>query len=213
MTRRGAVFVAYGAPSMREARLAVPLLRGFHPDLPIWVLTDPTGPQPLIDGATVLRGPSADPGARLAKIMAPGMLVDLDQVVYLDADTRVRGDISQGFAMLDDGWDIVLAPSTRQGLDVFGHLSADDRALTINQIGSQFVLALQCGVMFYRRSPEVIALFHRWRHEWERFRDRDQGAFIRALYASPIRLWLLGRAYNGGDLVAHHFGATTRRRG
>lgn len=211
MIGRGAVYVAYGQRAIREARLGVPLLRAIHPDLPIWVLVQPGEPEPLIDGATILRGPHADAGARMAKLLAPGLLADLDQIVYLDADTRVRGDISTGFAMLDDGWDIVLAPSTRQGLDVFGHLSVPDRDQTIAAVGSSFVLALQCGVMFYRRSPEVLGLFTRWLHEWERFRDRDQGAFVRALYDSPIRIWLLGRAYNGGDLVEHHFGAATRR--
>jgi hypothetical protein len=36
----------------------------------------------------------------------------------------------------------------------------------------------------------------RWRREWEVHAQRDQGALIRALYAHPLRIWVLGNEWN-----------------
>jgi hypothetical protein len=125
--------------------------------------------------------------------------------LYLDADTRVHGDISAGFDILADGWDIAMAHSANQESDKFWHLLTDERAVTYNETCFD-PLQMQCGVLFVRWSELTRSFFREWRAEWSRWMHQDQGAFVRALYRHPVRIWLLGRPWNGGGLIAHYFG-------
>ena len=131
------------------------------------------------------------------------------QVLYLDADTRVRGDLSAGFGMLDDGWEVVLTPSTNQDEDWLWHVSGPERWETELALGCRPV-QLQAGMMFVRRCAATERLFAAWRQEWAQYRDQDQAALLRALAREPARVWLLGRPWIGGALVAHHYGQARR---
>jgi len=72
------------------------------------------------------------------------------------------------------------------------------------------VVQLQGGVLFWRRNEATTRLFERWRAEWARYRQQDQGALLRALYTEPVRVWLLGRPWNGGNLIEHLCGRAKR---
>jgi len=74
------------------------------------------------------------------------------------------------------------------------------------------ILSLQGGVFFFRKSPQAHAFFESWRQEWGRFGDQDQGAMLRAMALSPLRVWLLGRPWNGGAVIGHLFGRAARRK-
>lgn len=143
--------------------------------------------------------------ARWGKLNLPE-LVDYDKVLYLDADTRIKGDLTTGFSLLDE-WDMAIAPSKNQGADLFAHIpNATERAATVEEIGNPWPLQLQCGVMWFNRE-RCAGFFAEWRRAYLEYRDQDQAAFLRALHREPIRVWLLGRAFNGGELVEHRFGA------
>ncbi len=152
---------------------------------------------------------------------APGMIsaqasrwakVNLDNIspyertLYLDADTRTQADLSAGFDMLEDGFDLVITPSSNQGEDCLWHVQEPERQQTIDELG-YLPLQLQAGVFFFRKSTAVLTFFEAWREEWERYRDQDQAAFLRALKRCPLKMWLLGRPWNGGSLIDHRFGA------
>jgi hypothetical protein len=66
--------------------------------------------------------------------------------------------------------------------------------------------------MYFRKCSAVHRLFLIWRREWERWRDQDQAALMRALVNCPVRLFLLNREYNGGRFV-HHYYTYARRDG
>lgn len=197
---RGVVLVATGQPARAAAERCLASLRRHH-DWPAQVTSDLP-----VAGAEWVKAGQPGWGGRGAKL---GLLLSspFDETLYLDADTRVRGDLSGGFAVLAGGWDLALAPSSRQGGDLLGNLAERDRAATLADLGSEWLLGLQCGVLFWRRCQAVTRLAQCWLEEWARFGQHDQGAFLRALYRAPVRLWLLGRAYNGGELVRHDFGA------
>ena len=129
-----------------------------------------------------------------------------DRMLYLDADTLVRQDISTPFAMLADGWDIVMAPSTNQGDDLMWHIQEAEREATLQALGYR-PLALQCGVMWIARNERTERLFDAWHEEWLQYGDEDQAAFLRALARVPVKVWLLGHAWNGGAIIEHRFGA------
>lgn len=144
--------------------------------------------------------------SRWAKVTLP-QWSPYDYTVYLDADTVVRGSLTPGFQLLDDGWDLVITPSHAQGEQSLWHLLREEKEQTWLSWGTSEVLQLQAGVFWFRRTPAVLRLFERWQQEWLRWRGYDQGALLRALRDNPVRVYLLSRAFNGGAVVAHYFGA------
>jgi len=132
-----------------------------------------------------------------------------EKTIYLDADTRVYHSLDPIFDILDDGWDIVITPSENQGDDLLWHLKPDERQETVFDVGCN-PLQLQAGVFGFNRSGKVKRFFDLWQYEWLRYKDEDQGAFLRALYRNPLRVWLMGRPWNGGAVIAHKFGNCRR---
>lgn len=129
--------------------------------------------------------------------------------LLLDADTRIKGELALGFKILQAGWELVMVPSepTREGATLW-HLTPNECNATFEELGTWRHIMLNTGVMYFRRSDKVLRLFEIWREEWLRFKDRDQGALLRALRRQPVHLWLLGWAYNSrdGEVVEHLFG-------
>ena len=186
---RGVVFVAIGDKAQREAHESLYTLNKWN-DFPVKVIDQITG-----------NWNSRVSASRWAKLNL-FELAPYQSILYLDADTRVRGDVSGGFDMLDDGWDMAMSFSTQQGHDLFWHVGDQEVDLTLREIG-RTPLQMQAGVMFVNRNDRTLKLFEVWRLEWSRWRDQDQAAFIRALDIAPVKLWLLGRPWNGGALIAH----------
>jgi len=129
-----------------------------------------------------------------------------DDIVYLDADTRVTGDLSAGFDILSDGWDMAIVPSDNQGDQLLWHIGQAEKESTFLELG-YIPLQLQAGVMFIRRNERTKAFFHAWFDEYCRYGDEDQAAFLRALNRVPLKIWLLGKPWNGGPVIQHRFGA------
>ena len=205
MSGRGVVVVAVG-PRANEA--AHGLLGSLVPYVyPVTLVTD--RPQEFPDVET--RCPTDSSwGARESKL---SLFVDppYDLILYLDADTEVLRDPSPLFTPLEDGWHVVVAPSTWQDEDVLQHVDRVDREETVTALGTGSVLQLQAGVVAYRRCPEVKALAEAWLDEWRHYGKHDQGALLRALYERPVRVWIVGHAFNGGNVVAHHWGRARGR--
>lgn len=128
-----------------------------------------------------------------------------EHTLYLDADTRVKGDISVGLKALRAGWDMVIVPSSNQGKDFLWHVGADERERTQGELGYP-ALQLQGGVFWFRRNERVQRFFALWRQEWRRWQGQDQAALLRALQRQPLKIWLLGLPFNGGAVIGHLFG-------
>lgn len=198
MNERGVCYVAYGRKAEQETRDAISTLTIYHSTLPIIVISD----RKQTWCRTIVFEDKGMPG-RWAKVNLYN-LSPYSQTLFLDADTRIYGDLSAGFRALEAGWDIAIVPSTKQGNEAFHHLGKVERAVTLNEIGTP--LQLNTGVMWFARNERTEKLWAEWRKEWLRWKDKDQGALHRALIKTPARVWLMGRAYNGGVIVAHRFG-------
>ena len=200
MATAGVIYVAYGAKARAEAAESIASLRG-HNDLPVAVIGE------RVDGAHHIPFERVDAGGRWAKLNID-LLSPWPQALYLDADTRVAGDLSAGFSALADGWDVVIAPSTKQGPVVMGHANSEDRLATFEALECREILGLQAGVFYFARNERSRDLFAAWREEWARWRNQDQPALLRALERVPVKLWILGWDWNsaGGSIVDHKFG-------
>jgi hypothetical protein len=196
VTTRGVVYVAYGQAAKQEAALSIASLKWKH-DWPVTVIDE-------------ARLALQDPGGRWAKLNALEV-TPWESVLYIDADSRIRGDLSGGFRILDDGWDMAICPSTQQGGDLFWHVGDGERQVTLYELGYE-PLQLQGGLWFVKRNERVLNFFAAWRCEYLRFKDQDQAAFLRALAAVPLKVWLLGFPWNssGGSIVEHRHGFLRR---
>ena len=192
MPSNGVAYVVYGEKTQREAETSLKRLRANMPDVKTIVIHD------RVDGLTDAQA------SRFAKVNLD-KLTPFDHTLYLDADTRPQADLSSGFEMLADGWELVIAPSNNQGQDCLWHVGKEEREMTFKELG-RTPLQLQAGIFFFQKTPNIRRLFALWREEWERYHDQDQAAFLRALDKQPVKIWLLGRPWNGGALVQHLYG-------
>lgn len=198
----GAVYVAIGDRAQEEAEESVASLRRFNDDIPVSVLyVREVLPKPPAALSSDLQW------SRWAKTNLNNLIEHWTYVVYIDADTRIRGPVTCGFDLLKDGWDIAITPSTNQGEESMWHIGYEERNCTLGEIGCPESLQLQGGLFFFRKCTRVDRLFECWREEWLRYQDQDQAALLRALYKTPVKIWILGRPWNGGALVNHRFGA------
>ena len=195
----GVVYITYGPSAAREAANSIQGLRKYH-DWPVAVIGD----MPM-EGVWYLPQ-SVKPGraGRWAKVNLME-LSPFDWTLYLDADTRVRGDLSIGFDILRDGWEMVMVPSKLRSHPI-SLLAEKERLITLAELKDSWPLVLNTGVMWFRRTPRTVRLWQIWHEEWQRFQEYDQGALLRALNRCPLALWLLGRPFNAGSVVEHLFG-------
>ncbi|HUS95284.1 MAG TPA: hypothetical protein VMX97_00940, partial [Hyphomicrobiaceae bacterium] len=77
---------------------------------------------------------------------------------------------------------------------------------TMDEVGLD-PLQLNTGVIWF--GPGAGPLFEEWRRQWLRWKDKDQGALLRALAKRPTAVALLGHPFNAtnGEVVEHRFGA------
>ncbi len=98
---RGVCFIAYGDKAEREVQMSIATLRQFH-TLPYavagdkeWMGWKPIDQLPEVDNIVK---------SRWAKVIL-NQWSPFTETLYLDADTRVQGDLTVGFDMLDDGFE------------------------------------------------------------------------------------------------------------
>jgi len=203
MKNIGVCMVAFGARAISAAQQAIDAWRAVS-DLPVCVVSNAR-----FRGATTIPFKPLDSAARWAKLNLDA-LSPFHVTLYLDADTEtLHADAAHALDAVLDDFDVALAPSKNQGNDSFCHLQySAERAATLAELQNPAPLQFQCGVLAFRKSAATLAVFAAWREEWMRWQDKDQAAFSRAIERSDPRprIWLLSNEFNGGSLIAHHFG-------
>jgi hypothetical protein len=197
---RGVYMVALGDKARDAAIRSVGTIHRSNPNLAITVVTE----RMLgMGGVTDVR-PESD-NVVVEKLNADRR-APYGYVVYLDADTYTNADLEAGFAVLEDGWDMVVVPSVAKGEAVLTGVGVAEVAETCAAIGNYEPLRLQGTCIYFRKSAAVHRFFAVWREEWSRNRGPDRAAMLRALKRAPIRVWFFGESYVNGSVVAHHRG-------
>lgn len=208
MTSKGVLYVAYGDNAYWECKESLLSLKRSNPALVACVLTD--APAQFRTFAKYVTRADSEPYGRWAKLSAD-QLSPFDHTLYIDADTRINGDLSPLFAALESGWDFVTTISQQQGKAWLNGYDEDEREATIDNIG--FVpLQLQGGCWGFVKNERTGAFFEQWREEWQSGGyEQDQAALSRALRFCPMRLCLMSRAFNNGAVINHRYGQARRK--
>jgi hypothetical protein len=194
---RGIYVTAFGQPARECAGRLLLSLQRFLPEIPVCFC----GSERLGGESVFVEQPDSDIGGRGAKLLAYELTpAEWDAVLYLDADTEaISSDLAFYFELIEDGWEFVIckdpmredvAQLPRQKYD------AAELADLERRMGTLHTLMLNGGVWSFGRNEAVRAFFGRWQLEWEKFGRRDQGALLRALYAGPLRMYVLGNEWN-----------------
>jgi hypothetical protein len=194
MTTRGIFVVAFGAQARACAARLMASVTRYMPTVPIALCAEsPIGPE-----AVLIRQPDSDVGGRRAKLQAYDLTPpEWKTVLYLDADTELVAPVEALFQWAEDGWEFVICRDVGETLHSFARKNnVQEFAETQAVVGSLFALQYNGGVWCFRRCPEVARFFARWRSEWERHAQRDQGALIRALWSEPLRVLTLSSEWN-----------------
>ena len=165
------------------------------PDIPIALCAaSPIGPEDLL-----IEQPDSDVGGRRAKLRAYELTPpEWRAVLYLDADTEVVAPIYQYFEWIEDGWEFVICkdPHLMDTMAAFERRNnKDERAELEREISTLNTLQINGG-RYGLAGTNGLKRFQRWRTEWERHAQRDQGALVRALYADPLKVMWLGNEWN-----------------
>jgi len=193
---RGIYCVAFGEPAREACRRMMESAKRHMPDIPICLCAAaPIGREDLL-----VQQPDSDVGGRRAKLMVYELApAEWQSVLYLDADTEVTAPIYRYFEWVEDGWDLVICQDIQsmETLHIFERKACKaEVAETLRVVGTPHTLQYNGGAWSFRRGERTAAFFLRWRQEWERWAQRDQGALLRALHSMPLRVWVLGNEWN-----------------
>lgn len=191
---RGIYCVAFGDPARTCALRMMQSAKRHMPDLPIALCAAKgIGPEDVL-----IIQPDSDVGGRRAKLRAYELApAEWQSVLYLDADTEIVAPVHQFFEWIEDGWELVICRDVGETLHSFQRKNNLRELVQVeNAVGTLYALQFNGGVWAFRRCEAVKAFMERWRREWEVHAQRDQGALIRALYASPIKIFVLGNEWN-----------------
>ena len=181
----GVIYVATGEKFVTEAETSLATVRRSNPGLPAVLLTDaPPARVDLWDDVMVdpgLQGQGAR--AKLHMDRAPW-----ERCLFLDTDTRVCGDLSAGFALLDR-------------FDFAGEHSHSGHHYEVPGLPTSFP-EINSGVLFWKKNASTQALFERWRELYdadvEKYGGRkwDQKSLRQAVWESDVRFTNLPMSYN-----------------
>jgi len=195
-SKRGIYCVAFGDPARRCALRMMESAKTFMPDVPICLCAKRgIGPEDVL-----IKHPDSDIGGRRAKLRAYELApAEWQAVLYLDADTKVVAPIHQYFEWIESGWEFVICkdPHLMDTMHAFRRRgNSIELRDTERQIRTLHTLQYNGGVWAFGRNKRVQAFFARWLAEWEQYAGRDQAALIRAMYAEPLKVLLLGNEWN-----------------
>ena len=210
----GVVYLAFG-PAYREMTiLSISWLRRFGYSGPIRVVTDIQDWPVDCLGCEIAKVPSVDEGTPTRHYKTRIDRYGYDTTLFLDADTLPVSSISgiwweSHFAdicmTLDRHPNIQDLVATSAKVDgTWKGWAAQASSPKPRQREYRYMRKLRLmlhpfynsGVMLFRRNAATDRLFEAWHEEWNRFRDEDQLALVRAIDKTRFRVHMLDPSWN-----------------
>lgn len=194
--KRGVYYVAYGTAARNCAQGAMASFRQHMPGVEIALASN----QPLGEEDVFIKQPDEDIGGRSVKTKIYDVTpVDWQYVLYLDADTEIIAPIHFIYELLEDGFDFVICKNPGKYHTARQMIRSDNKDecdATFEKIGTDELIQLNGGVFAFQRNARTEAFFRMWHAEWLRWGKRDQAALLRALFAHPLKVMVLGNEWN-----------------
>lgn len=170
---RGIIYIASGAPFVRDAERSARSVKKQHPDLPIALFSDVRSTDPAIDMWFEVKDPH-----RRSKLdylaQSP-----FEKTLYLDADTRVIASITEPFGLLDR-YDLA-------GCHVENRhpVSSATARLTTADVDPAFT-GFNGGVLYYRLNDRMRVFLARWAEGYKAENAKfDQPILRRLMWQMP----------------------------
>ena len=179
----GALYVAIGSDVYRqEASASAASLRNVSPSLSIALATERDSAPPVFDQLVRIEERDGFRAKIVALLESP-----FERTIFLDSDTRVVGELSSLFELLER-FDIAAAHAPNRV------------TFALHEVPKSFP-ELNTGVIACRRGEATGTFLERWLTEYDRLSPHrplsmDQPSFRRALYGSEIRLATLPSEFN-----------------
>lgn len=180
----GILYIATGRRHLDEMLVSARSVRRHMPGLPIVLYTDQENlPAGVFDEIRRI----GNPRHSFMDKIAPLCETPFERTVFLDTDTLVCAPIPDLFEILDRV-DLALAHAPYRSDAAFSTPNC--------------FVELNTGVLAYRRTPQMVALFQDWLRIYEEEvaatgrMESDQHAFREALYRSPVPFYVLPPEYN-----------------
>jgi len=207
----GIVYVAFGERAHAEVKDSIASLRRHCPDLPVTIINEDVLPGVFWDSPSegLYKG---------SRVFMPGMvkpqlweLSPYEHTLYLDADTRIKGDILPLFGFLEQGWDMGFVPGQAARFVCNTDFAPKELEATLKELGCPFLHYYNSGVILWRKNEATRQLFETWGQEWQRFRNWDeQMALMRALWRTNVKFITLPTCWNSrqlnGAIIFHDTG-------
>lgn len=181
---RGILYIATGRRHVGEMLASARSVRRHLPGVPIVVYTDQADlPGGVFDEIRRIE----EPRHSFIDKIAPLCETPFERTIFLDTDTLACAPFDDLFTLLDR-FELAAAHAP------YRH----DRPFVTPNCFAE----LNTGVLAYRRSPEMVAMFRDWLRLYQEEvaatgrMDSDQPAFREALYRSSLSVYVLPAEYN-----------------
>jgi hypothetical protein len=187
----GAVMVATGKKSLREAELSAKSLKKHNKNVPILIATDVPYNGKIFDEVMEVSSTPTQISHRILRISTLKQ-TPFDRTLYLDSDTFVCANITSLFQLLehfDIAANVMHSP--------YAH---DNKCDTFESSIPKSFPWVNAGVLVYKDSESIDNLFSRWLQMYKKYATpkyaQDQLFLREALYNSTARLCPLTDKYN-----------------
>jgi len=224
----GIVYMGFGARAAKEIRKSMMSLRNVGVQIPVCVVGDTP-----VKGAQCIEWAGQSPfdadqrknfqfrAGRVKPFLAG--LTPFERTLYIDADTEFMSDITKGFELLSE-YDLALAEELLTIGQLYNkplagwEINIIERDATIEELGGdRDIKFLNSGVIFFRKTEQVLALFETWGRQWLRWQQWDeQLSLMRALHECPVNYKALSVDWNHphrhlAKIIFHNYGRGTAR--
>jgi len=207
---RGIVYMAFGDNAKKEVDEAIASLEE-HCNLPTFVVDE------MAYGGKCFGSPH-EGHCSGHHIFLPGLvkphlweLSPFSQTLYLDADTRVKADVTPLFEILGSGYDLAIVPGQAAKFVRDTDFAPNELETTLTELGTGLLFYYNSGVLLWNKNDRTQELFQLWHDEWQRFHNWDeQMALMRALWRSDVKFMTLPQCWNQrtleGAMIFHDTG-------
>jgi len=224
----GILYMCFGSKAAAEVRKSMTSLRNLGVNIPVCVVGDTA-----VKGAQWIEWTGEYPfdasqrenfqfrAGRIKPHLVE--LTPFERTLYIDADTEFMSDIVKGFEFLDDH-DLALAEELLTIGQLYNkeragwEINIQERDQTIKELGGDANQKfLNSGVLFFRKSEQVRALFQAWGRQWLRYQQWDeQLALMRAMHECAVKYKALSVDWNHphrnkARIIFHNYGRGVAR--